>query len=69
MDINLDGIIMAGVWSLHKIGLLECGSSRGHTETFLLIYIYECHDDISSKNICLSRSNVMLSITLSAIAW
>ena len=48
---------MAGVCSFYKRGLLECGSSRGRTETVLL---YECRDDISShlKNCCLSRSNL-----------
>lgn len=48
---------MAAVCSLHKRGFLECGSSRGRTET---VFLYECRDDISThlKNCCLSRSNL-----------
>ena len=48
---------MAGVCSFYKRGSLECGSSRGRTET---VFLYECRDDISShlKNCCLSRSNL-----------
>ena len=48
---------MAEVCSLYKRGFLECGPSRGRTET---VFLYECRDDISAHlKICsLSRSNL-----------
>ena len=48
---------MSDVCSLHKRGGIECGPSRGRTET---VFLYECHDDIGVhfKNCSLSRSNL-----------
>ena len=48
---------MADICSLYKRDFLECGSSRGRTET---VFLYECRDDISThlKNCSLSRSNL-----------
>jgi hypothetical protein len=48
---------MSEVCSLYKRGFIECGPSRGRTET---VFLYECRDDISVhlKSCCLSRSNL-----------
>ena len=48
---------MSEVFSLYKRGFIECGPSRGCTET---VFLYECRDDISVhlKSCCLSRSNL-----------
>ena len=48
---------MAEVCSLYKRGFLECGPSRGRTET---VFLYACRDNISAHlKICsLSRSNL-----------
>ena len=48
---------MAEVCSLYKRGFLECGPSRGRTET---VFVYACRDNISAHlKICsLSRSNL-----------
>ena len=46
---------MADGCSLSKKGFLDCGSSRGRTETVFLHY--ECRDDVTTrlKNYFLSR--------------
>ena len=36
---------MADACSLSKEGLLDCGSSRGRTET---VFLYECRDDVTT---------------------
>ena len=48
---------MAEVCSLYKRGFLECGPSRGRTET---VFLYACRDNISAHlKICsLARSNL-----------
>ena len=38
-------VIMADACSLSKEGLLDCGSSRGRTET---VFLYECRDDVTT---------------------
>ena len=38
-------IIMADSCTLSKEGFLECGSSRGRTET---VFLYECRDDVTT---------------------
>ena len=45
---------MADACSLSKKGFLDCGSSRGRTET---VFLYECRDDVTTrlKNYFLSR--------------
>ena len=47
-------VIMADACSLSKKGFLDCGSSRGRTET---VFLYECRDDVTTrlKNYFLSR--------------
>ena len=47
-------VIMADACSLSKEGLLDCGSSRGRTET---VFLYECRDDVTThlKNCFSSR--------------
>ena len=35
---------MADACTLSKEGLLDCGSSRGRTET---VFLYECRDDVT----------------------
>ena len=49
-------VIMVDACSLSKEGLLDCGSSRGRTET---VFLYECRDDVTThlKNCFLSRAN------------
>ena len=48
---------MADACSLSKKGFLDCGSSRGPTET---VFLYECWDDITAhlKNCFLSRADL-----------
>ena len=48
---------MADACSLSKEGLLDCGSSRGRTET---VFLYECRDDVTThlKNCFLSLANL-----------
>ena len=50
-------VILADVCSLSKEGLLDCGSSRGRTET---VFLYECRDDVTThlKNCFLSLANL-----------
>ena len=36
---------MADTCSLSKEGFLDCGSSRGRTET---VFLYECRDDVTT---------------------
>ena len=57
LDVNQDQIIMAEVCSWYQRGFLECGPSRGRTET---VFLYACPDNISAHfKICsLSRSNL-----------
>ena len=38
-------VIMADACTLSKEGLLDCGSSRGRTET---VFLYECRDDVTT---------------------
>ena len=38
-------VIMVDACSLSKEGLLDCGSSRGRTET---VFLYECRDDVTT---------------------
>ena len=38
-------VILADACSLSKEGLLDCGSSRGRTET---VFLYECRDDVTT---------------------
>ena len=47
-------VIMADACTLSKEGLLDCGSSRGRTET---VFLYECRDDVTThlKNCFSSR--------------
>ena len=48
---------MADVCSLSKKGFLDCGSSRGRSET---VFLYECRDDLTAhlKNCFLSRADL-----------
>ena len=48
---------MVDACSLSKEGLLDCGSSRGRTET---VFLYECRDDVTThqKNCFLSLANL-----------
>ena len=48
---------MADACSLSKEGLLDCGSSRGRTET---VFLFECQDDVTTHlKICfLSHANL-----------
>ena len=48
---------MADVCSLSKKGFLDCGSSRGSSET---VFLYECRDDLTAhlKNCFLSRADL-----------
>ena len=48
---------MADACTLSKEGLLDCGSSRGRTET---VFLYECGDDVTThlKNCFLSLANL-----------
>ena len=48
---------MTDACSLSKEGLLDCGSSRGRTET---VFLYECRDDVTThlKNCFLSLANL-----------
>ena len=50
-------VIMANVCSLSKKGFLDCGSSRGRSET---VFLYECRDDLTAhlKNCFLSRADL-----------
>lgn len=48
---------MADACSLSKKGFLDCGSSRGRSET---VFLYECRDDLTAhlKNCFLSRADL-----------
>ena len=48
---------MADACTLSEEGLLDCGSSRGRTET---VFLYECRDDVTThlKNCFSSRANL-----------
>ena len=50
-------VILADACSLSKEGLLDCGSSRGRTET---VFLFECRDDVTTHlKICfLSHANL-----------
>ena len=48
---------MADVCSLSKKGFLDCGSSRGRSET---VFLYECRDDLTAHlKYCLSRADLI----------
>ena len=48
---------MVDACTLSEEGLLDCGSSRGRTET---VFLYECRDDVTThlKNCFLSLANL-----------
>ena len=54
--IDSNQIIMADSCTLSKEGFLDCGSSRGRTET---VFLYECRDDVTTHlNIVFCRVQI-----------